>query len=208
MKIVVLGATGGTGLEIVRQAIDRGHSVTAFVRSPDRLASLRDQIQIRQGNLLNRSELEQVIRGHDAVLSAFGPRIPIAKAEKHLLQEFAAALAPAMSSAGVKRVLLESVAFLFKDAVIPPVYFLGKLLFPAVIADATAMEEIFRHSDLEWTLIRPPELTNSRPTGKYRVREDHLPRFGFSIPRADVAHCFLSILERGEFMRKIVGVAA
>src|SRR5256885_13153707 len=75
MKLVVLGATGGTGLELVRQAIEHGHSVTALVRSPDRLRGLRDRITIQQGDLLNRAELEQAIEGHDAVLSGFGPRV-------------------------------------------------------------------------------------------------------------------------------------
>ena len=70
MKLIVLGATGGTGIEIVRQAIERGHSVTALVRSPDRLKPFRDRITVTQGNLLNSSELEQAIKGHDAPVSA------------------------------------------------------------------------------------------------------------------------------------------
>src|SRR6267143_56980 len=77
MKLVVLGATGGTGLEIVRQAIERGHSVTAFVRSPERLKPFRDRITVKQGDLLNSTDLERVIQGHDAVLSGFGPRAPV-----------------------------------------------------------------------------------------------------------------------------------
>ena len=68
MKLVVLGATGGTGLEIVRQAIEHGHSVTAFVRSPERLKPFRDRITVKQGDLLNSAELERVIKGHDAVV--------------------------------------------------------------------------------------------------------------------------------------------
>ena len=91
MKLLVLGATGGTGQEIVRQAIERGHSVTAFVRLPDRLNPFKDRITIKQGDLLNSVELEQAIRGHDAVLSALGPRVPISKADANLLQRFAVA---------------------------------------------------------------------------------------------------------------------
>ena len=142
MKLVVLGATGGTGLEIVRQAVGRGHSVTAFVRSPEKLRAYAGRITVKQGSPLNTSELEEVFQGHDAVLSAFGPRVPIAKEDHKLLQEFATALTPAMLRAGVKRVIVESTAFLFKDTVFPPTYALGKLLFPSVVADASAMEQI------------------------------------------------------------------
>ncbi len=129
MKLVVLGATGGTGLEIVRRGIQQGQSVTAFVRSPERLKPFRDKITIKQGDLLNSAELEKVIRGHDAVVSGFGPRVPISKADANLLQQFAIALTRAMPHAGVRRVVVESVAFLFKDSIVPPAYLLGSLFF-------------------------------------------------------------------------------
>src|SRR5882762_5785574 len=96
MKLVVLGATGGTGLEIVRQALEHGHSVTAFVRSPERLKQFGDRITVKQGDLLNSADLEKVLLGHDAVLSGFGPRVPISKADANLLRNFAAALTTAM----------------------------------------------------------------------------------------------------------------
>src|SRR6266446_4765225 len=120
MKLIVLGATGSTGLEIVRQAMEHGHSVTAFVRSPERLKPFRDRILIKEGNLLDTSQLEHVIKGHDAVLSAFGPRVPISRVDEKLLQQFAVALTTAMLRSGVRRVVIESVAFLFKHAIIPP----------------------------------------------------------------------------------------
>src|SRR5438874_9298934 len=103
MNLVVLGATGATGQEIVRQAVERGHSVTALVRSPERLKPFRDRITIEQGDLLNSAELERVIRGHDAVLSGFGPRVPVSKEDAHLLEQFAVALTRAMGHAGVRR---------------------------------------------------------------------------------------------------------
>ncbi len=133
MKLVVLGATGGTGIEIVKQAIEHGHSVTALVRSPDRLKEFRDRIPFRKGDLLNSVDLEQSIQGHDAVLSGFGPRVPVSKADAHLLRQFTVALTGAMLHAGVRRVVVESVAFLFKDSVLPPAYLLGRLLFPRTV---------------------------------------------------------------------------
>jgi putative NADH-flavin reductase len=134
--------------------------VTAFVRSPERLKPFGDRIAVKQGNLLNGAELEPVVKGHDALLSGFGPRLPVAKADANLLQQFGEALTAAMPQTGVRRVVIESVAFLFKDSIIPPAYLLGRLLFPSVVADAFAMEKLFRESGLDWTIVRPPELTD------------------------------------------------
>lgn len=205
MKLVILGATGGTGMETVRQALERGHSVTAFVRSADRLKSLADRITITQGNLLNCAELEAAIRGHDAVLSAFGPRLPIAKSDEDLLERFAASLTCAMRNAGVRRAVVESTAFLFRDSIVPPTYLVGRLLFPGVVVDATAMERIFAASGLEWTMVRPPQLSDKPYTGKYRLRVGHLPPFGFSISRADVADCMINAVEDRSTIGKVLG---
>jgi putative NADH-flavin reductase len=206
MKLVVLGATGGTGLEIVRQAIQHGHSVTAFVRSPERLKPFRDKIAIQQGDLLNSAELEKAIQGHDAVVSGFGPRVPIAKADANLLEKFAVALTRAMLDAGVRRVVAESVAFLFKDSIVPPTYLLGRLFFPAVVADSAAMERVFQDSKLDWTIVRPPQLTDKSYKGKYRVREGHMPFLGFKISRADVADFMVKTVEDRSSIHKIIGI--
>lgn len=206
MKLVVLGATGGTGLEIGRQAIERGHEVTAFVRNPERLKPFGDRIAVIQGDLLNSAELGKAIQGCDAVLSGFGPRYPVSKSEAHLLEKFAATLTSAMRTARVRRVVVESVAFLFKDSIVPPAYLLGRLFFPVTVADANAMEQIIIKSGLDWTIVRPPELTNKPCTGKYRVREGHLPPFGFSVSRADVADFMIKTVEDHASVDKVVGV--
>jgi putative NADH-flavin reductase len=207
MKLVVLGATGGTGLEIVRQAVERGHSVTAFVRSAERLKPFLDRITIRQGDLLNSDQLAEGLTGHQAVLSGFGPRLPIAKADHDLLHRFALTLTRAMRHARVRRVVVESSAFLFKDSIVPPTYLLGRLFFPGVIADASAMERVLRESGLDWTIVRPPRLTDKPYTGKYRIREGHLPPFGFAISRADVADCFIKTVEDPATIGKILGAS-
>jgi putative NADH-flavin reductase len=207
LKLVVLGATGATGLELVKQAVQRGHFVTAFVRSPERLKHFQERITIRQGDLLNSVLLELAIQGQDAVLSGFGPRVPVAKTDANLLERFARALTQAMSAAAVKRAVVESVAFLFKDSILPPAYLLGRLLFPKTVADAAAMERIFADTDLNWTMVRPPELTDKPYTGKYRVREGHLPRFGLKISRADVADLMIKLAENHASIRKVVGIA-
>ena len=207
MKLVVLGATGGIGLEIVRQAIEHGHAVTAFVRSPERLRGFQGRIRVIQGDVLNSVELARAIEGHDAVLSGFGPRVPIAKSDVNLLRQFAVALTTAMQRAGVRRIVVVSTAFLFRDSIIPPTYLFGRLFFPGVVTDAEGMERTIRASKLDWTIVRPPQLTDKRRSEKYRVRDGHLPRFGFNIPRADVADCLIKTIEDRTSVNKILGVS-
>lgn len=208
MKLLILGATGGIGLEIVRQSIERGHAVTAFVRSPERLNGFAGRVSIAIGNLLNTVELARVMRGHDVVLSAFGPRLPIAKSDAHLLRDFAASLTNAMHQTGLRRAIVVSTAFLFKDAMLPPAYLFGRLFFSGVVSDATDMEVALGASGLEITIVRPPQLKDKPRSGKFRVRQNHLPVFGFSIPRADVADFMIQTAENGAFRNAVVGVCS
>jgi putative NADH-flavin reductase len=194
-------------MELVRESLKRGHSVTAFVRNAARLSEFRGRIRAVEGNLLDRGALAKVLENHDAVLSGFGPRVPISPSDVHLLEQFAAMLAGAMQDAKVRRLVIISTAFLFKDSIVPPTYLLGKLLFPSVVTDSAALEKTVQESLLEWTIVRPPQLTDGRMTGSYRERIGHLPRLGFRISRADVAHYFVKAIGKGDVMRKIVGIS-
>jgi putative NADH-flavin reductase len=207
MKLLVLGATGGIGLEIVRQAVDRGHQVTAFVRSPEGLKSIGARFGVIQGDPLNGVELARAMEDHDAVLSGFGPRVPIAKTDSTLLHRFGVALSDAMRKVGVARAVIVSTAFLFKDSIIPPTNLFGRLFFPDVVADASEMESFIQKSGLDWTLVRPPRLTDKPRRGRYRVRESHLPGFGFTISRADVAAFMIKTAENRAFIQKVVGIS-
>jgi putative NADH-flavin reductase len=206
MKLLILGASGGTGIEVIRHALERKHDVTAFVRSADRLNSLKDRVDIKTGNLLDVQALAEALRGHDAVVSAFGPRLPITKEDADLLERFAAVLAASMLRAKVNRVSIESTAFLFTDSIIPPTYLFGRLFFRRLVLDALAMETTVRASTLDWTLVRPPQLTEKPYTGHYRVRESHLPPFGFKISRSDVADFMVRSVEETSFIGKIYGI--
>jgi putative NADH-flavin reductase len=207
MNLVVLGATGGIGMELVRESLKRGHSVTAFVHNAAPLSEFQGRIRVVEGDPLDRGRLARVLENHDAVLSGFGPRVPISKSDAHLLEQFAAVLAGAMQHAKVRRLVIISTAFLFKDSMVPPTYLLGKLLFPSVVTDSAALKKTIQESLLEWTIVRPPLLTDGPMTESYRERIGHLPRLGFKISRADVAHYFVKAIRKGDVMRKIVGIS-
>jgi putative NADH-flavin reductase len=207
MKLLVLGATGGIGLEIVRQAVESNHKVTAFVRAPEGLKSIGARFGVIQGDPLNSAELARAMEDQDAVLSGFGPRVPIAKMDATLLHRFGVALSEAMRNVGLRRAVIISTAFLFKDSIIPPTNLVGRLFFPNMVADASEMESFFQKSGLDWTLVRPPRLTDKPRRGRYRVREGHLPGFGFTISRADVAAFMIKTVENRAFIQKVVGVS-
>ncbi|MGE5711448.1 MAG: NAD(P)-dependent oxidoreductase, partial [Nitrospira sp.] len=137
---------------------------------------------------------------------AFGPKVPIAQSDIHLLERFSGILTGAMVNAGVQRLVIISTAFLFKDSIIPPTYLLGRMLFPTVVSDAAACERIVQQSQLDWTIVRPPQLTDKPSSGTYRVRFGHLPRFGFKISRADVAAYFIRSAADRSLSSKIVGI--
>src|SRR5947207_8317387 len=108
MKLFVIGATGRTGREIVQQALERGHYVTAFVRSPESISFTNERLTVLKGNVVGENQLFEAMQNHDAVLSALGPRKvfkPIS-----LLHDSALATTRAMNRAGVKRLLVLSAA--------------------------------------------------------------------------------------------------
>jgi hypothetical protein len=113
-----------------------------------------------------------------------------------------------MHQAGLQRAIVVSTAFLFKDAMLPPAYLFGRLFFPGVVSDAADMEATLRASGLDIAIVRPPQLRDKPHSGKFRVRQDHLPVFGFSIPRADVADFMIQTAENGAFRNAVVGVCS
>lgn len=203
MRIVVLGATGGIGRYLVSGALERGHSVTAYVRSPNKVVEKLKNLRVVAGDLFDEQQMATVLKGHDVILSAFGPNAIGPSTER---RDFGRALVAAMNLSGVGRVQVVSSAFLFADAGLP-VFLLSHTLFIYVYRDMASMEKEFVSTGLEWTMVRPPRLTNGQGTQHYRVRDGHLPSGGFLISRSDVAHFMLGEVERGEHVRQIVGVS-
>jgi putative NADH-flavin reductase len=204
MRLLILGATGGTGHALIPQALERGHEVTAFVRSPGKLGALADRVTVRQGDPLRAAELEAVLPGHDAVLSALGPPGP---GPTTILRDGATSTVEAMRAAGPRRLIVVSAAVLFEDLGVLGTL-LRRTLLKNVAADSAEMERVVMGSGLDWTIARPPRLTNGAVTGRYRVENEHLPERSAlaSISRADVAHFLLSELERGAHIHHIVGI--
>jgi putative NADH-flavin reductase len=206
LRLLILGATGGIGRELVDQALNRQHRVTAFVRNPQKLGPPREGLSVVQGNVLSAEALGNALAGHDAVLSTIGPPGP---RRTTITSDSARATLAAMEATGIHRLLIVGVAVLFDDAGIFA-RLLRKTLLRNVASDSAEMERIVKASHLDWTIVRPPRLTNGPRTERYSIADDHLPRSAggaATVSRADVAHFLLDELEHPVHVRQIVGIA-
>lgn len=208
MNVLVFGATGSTGQEVVRQALGRGHRVTAFVRRPDALPIKDDNLGIAIGDTTrDESKVAEAIGGQDVVVSALGRRKSFSS--DHLIARSMQAIVPSMERAGVRRLILVSafgVGESRRDApMIPRIMY--SLLLRDIFADKQVAEEGLRRSDLDWTIVYPVLLTDGPLTAKYRVGERLALRGLPKISRADVAHFILGEIEGRAFVRKVATIS-
>jgi putative NADH-flavin reductase len=203
MRLFILGATGALGQQLLRLSLERGHELTAYVRSPHKISQPRGRLTVVPGDLFSVGAMARSLAGHDAVLSAFGP--PTIRTST-LRRDFGRTLASALNEGGVRRVQLVSAAFLF-----PRIGILGAILKPTLFRfmapDMAAMEREIMKGDLQWTVLRPPRLTNGPLTRRYRVADGELPASGYVISRVDVADFMISEAEKPAHVHQIVGLA-
>src|SRR5215510_5030074 len=189
MKLFVIGATGRTGREIVEQAVARGHQVTAFVRSPEGIKFKNDRLKVIEGNAMDENELVNAMQNHDAVVSTLGPRQVFKPSS--MLHDSAIATTRAMQCSGVTRLVVLSAAAHFPG--IPNR--IASFIMRNHMRDSLAMEEIVKRNGLDWTIARPPRLTQGDSL-TYRSREDAAPAMGFSLSRKAVAAFMLDAIEQ------------
>jgi len=220
MKLTIVAATGGIGRLALEQAVAAGHDVTAVVRNPRKLS--RD-VQVVAADMLSpdSAALERSVKGSDAVLAGLGP---VSNADAGVASQGTRAIVQAMKTAGVRRIVVVSAApvatvpspgrpmppkhdpgdgFFMRNLLGP----LTKVAFGKIYTDLALMEDVLRNSDLDWTVVRPPRLTNKPPTGAYRTAYGENLRRGLQISRADVANLMLRVLEQPETIRQTIGIA-
>ena len=193
-RILVLGATGGTGREVVTQAAAAGLHVTALVRDPARLPAGASTV-VTGDITRDTAKLDEALRGQDAVISALGRGLSFKP--NGLMAQACPALVNAMQKNGVRRLVFTSAFGMGPtrpDAPFLPRIFMGTLL-RRIYADKAVGEAAIRQSQLDWTILCPTGLTNGPRTDRPRVGE-HLPLSGLpTVSRADVAAVALRLLE-------------
>ena len=220
MKLTIFAATGGIGHQILEQALAAGHDVTAVVRNPDKLPGRVHAIKADLATA-DAGALMPAVDGADAVLSGLGPR---SKAEFGIVTKGTRAIIGAMQATGTRRIVVVSAAPVGTVASPgrpnPPKhdpgdgFFMRHLLNPMVKAafgrlytDLAQMEEDLANSGLDWTVVRPPRLTNKPLTGHYRTAYGQNIKRGLFISRADVAHLMLAVLDDPETAKQIISGA-
>ena len=220
MKLTVFAATGGIGRQLLDQALAAGHDITAVVRNP---AMLPAEVRAVTADLTTAgpAALEPAVAGADAVLSGLGPR---SRADAGVASHGTLAIVEAMRATGVRRVVAVSAAPVATVASPgrpdPPRYDPGdglvtrRVLMPLLLAtlrevyrDLALMEDALRDSTLDWTVVRPPRLTDGPLTGTYRTALGRNLRGGLLVSRADVAHPMLATLDRPETITQTIGIA-
>jgi len=211
MRLTIFGATGGTGTQLVRQALEEGHDVTAVVRDPARLdVPAHERLEVVTADVRDPGAIGPAVAGADAVLSALGPR---GRGPTTICSDGARAIVEAMGKAGVRRLLVVSAAGPFPDAgdglvvrsVIKPIV-LERLMKDA-FDDMRRCEEEVRGTALDWTILRPPQLVDKPATGRYRTATDLNLRGGRKISRADLAACMLGLVADDASVHHHVSVA-
>jgi uncharacterized protein YbjT (DUF2867 family) len=208
VNLLIVGATGGTGRQLVTQALERGHRVTALVRRPPR-AEPRLALTPVAGDVLNPGSLDRAMQGQEAVLSALGHKRWLGPSR--ILSEGTRNLMAAMVRHGVQRFVCET-ALGISDAWwqmgLYYTLFVRPVILPFYFWDKVRQEAVIRASNLAWTIVRPGMLTNGPPRARYR----HGPQVGHwlwtvRISRADVAAFMLDQLTDTSYVRATVGVA-
>jgi putative NADH-flavin reductase len=207
-QILVLGATGPTGREIVGQALEQGHGVTALARHPERLAVKHPRLELVTIDAAADPEaIARVVPGHDVVVSALGRSQGLRSGG--LMARATPGIVVAMERAGVRRLVFISAFGVGGTAPEAPWIFrlMFRTMLASIYADKAVAETLIRRSALDWTILAPVLLTNLPGTGRYRLSETPPPHGPWRIARADVATAVLGGINAAETVRKRLVVA-
>ena len=208
MKLLIIGATGGSGRELMKQALEQGHDVTVMARTPEKVGLSHSKLRVVKGDVTDAKSVEDPVASQDAVLCALGTKV----IRKNTIQSDGTRnIIAAMQKHGVRRLVLESsldvgdsrgqLGFFFAHVIRPT-------LLRNIFADKEVQEKMVKESPLEWIIVRPAMLTNGPRTGKYRAgfsADDH--SITRKISRPDVADFMLKQVTDNTYLRKTPGLS-
>jgi putative NADH-flavin reductase len=209
MRIAVFGATGGTGIRLVEQALASGDYVVVYVRNPSKLSISHEHLKVIQGELTDEPLIESAVSGADAVISALGPRgdsknKPITRGMQSIIA--------AMKKQGIRRLIITS-TLSAKDPN-DPLNFRTKALVNLVkvtmhdaYEEIVSVAETVRNSDLDWTIVRLTMLNNNPKSGKIKAGYVGKGEVGTRISRADLADFLLRQVQDKKYLRQAPAIS-
>jgi putative NADH-flavin reductase len=202
--INIFGATGGTGKQLVEQALTAGNQVVAYARNPSKLNTKHENLTILQGELTDQAMIESAVSGTDAVISVLGPRggsksKPLTQGTKNIIE--------AMQKKGVRRLIISSTASVSDPNDLPDrkVNALGAIVKRTMhdaYEEIISVAETVRKSDRDWTIVRLITLNNKSKSGKVKVGYLGKGEVGTRISRADVADFMLKQIQGTKYLRQ------
>lgn len=204
MKILVIGGTGGTGRALIDQALQGGYQVTALVRNPDKMKVKNANLNIVKGNVLDALSLDLVMPGHDAVICVLGHKQWFIKTT--ILSRGTKNIIDSMEKYGVKRLICQTSLGIADSKFKLGLYytlFVEPVIVYFYFRDKEKQEALIKSSNLEWTIVRPTELTNGRLRKTYK-HGIHLGNYLLTrhISRKDAAHFLLQQLTSNQYVNK------
>ena len=206
MKLIIFGSTGGTGRQLVAQALEKGYDVTAFARSPEKLDQKHQDLKVVKGNVLDFSSVERAIQGQDAVLCSLG--MSNIRDKSQLRANAKKNIICAMQKTTVKRFICQSALGAGDSYEALPFhykYLIAPLFMRHLYADHNMQENYIKKSQLDWTIVRPAILTNGKQTGSYWhgiAAANKSITLKIKISRADVADFMLKQLADDTYLHK------
>ncbi len=212
MKIIIFGASGKTGIEVVKQALEQGNDVVAFVRNPKKITIVDNKLTIVKGDVTDGNAVTESMKEVDSVIVALGASADMQS--DVVLATGTANIIMAMKKYGVKRIIIQSSYPMsgYEDGIV----FLKQIgmgeeqigMIKPVLDDKRKQIEVVLQSGLEFVVVKPMMLTDEIKTEKYRVAENLEVKPGDKISRADVADFMLKALTNTEFVGKIVTITS
>lgn len=201
MKLLIFGSTGSIGRELLKQALEDGHTVTAFARDPSKLDIKHHNLTVVQGDVMEFPSVEQAVQGQDAVFCSLG-----AGRRGTVRSEGTRNIVRAMEQAGVRRFICQStlgVGESWDNLNVIWKYVMFKGLLRQAYADHVSQEDCVKQSHLDWTIVRPGAFTDGNRTGEYRHGFPGTDRSAkLKISRADVADFMLKQLTDDTYLHK------
>jgi putative NADH-flavin reductase len=204
MKLIVFGATGKIGQEIVKQALAQGYEITAFVRDPSKVTLEHGDLKIMKGDIFDITAVTQAVQGQDAVICSLGSS---ELGKTTVRSEGTANIIKAMNEYHVNRLVVVSAMGVGESW--STLSFVNKLFFATLLRssrqDHEEQEVVVKGSDLDWTIFRPSGLTDTPQTGSYDIGEN-IQANTSKIARADVAHAIIKEVNDNKHVHKAVTI--